>query len=279
MSKQGKGLWSRLEEVPREVLYLLIFLAIIVPTVSPIGLAVPISDEAKAWYNTVDKLPAGSAVFVDFGYSGGGEPELGPMAVATYHHMLRRKVKVIAMSTSLEGPLLFERVMAEVGPEKYGAKYGVDYVHIGYIAGTETAMAAVGKDLRATTSTDYKKVSLDQYPIMAGIKDASSFQLLICFTTGGDQSEGWVRQWVTPYKTPYIANVLALMIPTMLPYRRAGQLLSLTAGAQAGEVELLIKVPGRGIKSADVISMCHILMVAFVILGNIAYYGRKASGG
>lgn len=278
MSKQGKGIWERLEDVPREVLYAILLVVFIIPMLSPIGFPVPISAQTKKWYDTIEALPAGSTIMIDFGYSGGGEPELGPMAVAVYHHMFRKGgLKAITMSTSIEGTLLWDKVIAEVNPGKYGAKYGEQYIHIGYIAGTETAMAAIGKDLRATTNTDYKGASLDQFPIMQGIKDASSFKLLICYTTGGDQSEGWVRQWYTPYKVPYLCSVIAMMVPTMLPYQKAGQIVALLAGAQAGEMELLIKMPARGIKSADVITLTHYLVFAFVVLGNIAYYARRAS--
>lgn len=277
---EKSGFWRRLEDIPREVLYGLLLIAFIIPMIKPVGFPVPVSPEVRKWYDTIDKLPAGSVIMIDFGYSGGGEPELGPMAVAVYHHVFKKGgLKAIAMSTAIEGPLLWEKAIAEVNPSQYGAQYGVDYIHIGYIAGTETAMAAVGKDLRATTSTDYKGDSLDQYPIIKGIKDASSFNLLICFTTGGDQSEGWVRQWVTPYKTPYLCSVLAMMKPTMLPYEKAGQIIALTSGAQAGEMEFLVKVPARGIKSADVMTLTHLLIIAYVIVGNIAYYGKKYSGG
>ena len=280
MSKEGKGLWARLEDVPREVLYGILLVAFIVPMISPIGLPLPVTPEIKRWYDTIEALPAGSRIMIHYGYSGGGEPELGPMSIAVWHHIFRKGgLKSIIMSTAIEGPLLFEKAMAELKPEKYGAKYGVDYVHIGYIAGTETGMAAVGKDLVATTSTDYKGTPFSQLPIMEGVKDASSFNLLICYTTGGDQSEGWVRQWYTPYKTPYLCAVIAMMVPTMLPYQKAGQIVSLVAGAQAGQMESLVKVPARGIKSADIMTVTHVLVIVYIILGNIAYYGRKASGG
>jgi hypothetical protein len=275
---EKKGIWSRLENVPREILYSLLLIAFVIPMIRPIGFPIPISDESRKWYDTIEALPEGTVIMIDFGYSGGGEPELGPMAVAVYHHIFRKGgLKAITMSTSIEGPLLWEKAMAEIRPEQYGAQYGVDYIHIGFISGTETAMAAVGKDLRATTSTDYKGVSLDQFPIMEGIKDASSFDLLICYTTGGDQSEGWVRQWYTPYKVPYLCSTLAMMVPTMLPYRNAGQIVALLAGATSGQMEMLVKVPARGIKSADVITTTHILVLAFVVLGNVAYYASKAS--
>ncbi len=280
MGKESKTIWDRLEDIPREVLYGILIVAFIIPMLFPFGFPVPISPEVQRWYDFIDKLPNGSAIMIDFGYSGGGEAEVGPFAVAVFHHIFKRGgLKVIAMSTSNEGPLLFDKVIAEVNPSQYGKKYGVDYIHIGYIAGTETGMAAVGKNIRATTTTDYKGTPLDQYSIMNGINEAKDFSLLICYTTGGDQSEGWVRQWYTTYKTPYLCCPIAMMVPTMLPYQKAGQIVSLCSGAQSGQMELLVHVPGRGIKSADVISMTHILCLALVVVGNIAYFGKKFSGG
>jgi hypothetical protein len=280
MSEQ-KTIIDRLEDIPREILYAVLLIVFIIPIVRPIGLPVPVSPNVRVWYETIDALPPGSVVLVDFGYSGGGEPELGPMAVAVYHHLFRKgDIKVITMSTSTEGPQLWDKAIAEVRPEqRWGAEYGVDYINIGYIAGTETAMAAVGKDLTATTSTDYKGNPLSQYPIMEGIVDANDFDLLLCYTTGGDQSEGWVRQWVTVYGTDYMCSVLAMMVPTMLPYQNAGQIISVTSGAQAGEMETLVKIPARGIKSADVITLTHILLIAYVIIGNIATLIKRGQGG
>ena len=280
MGAESKTIWDRLEDIPREVLYGLLIVTFILPMLFPVGFPVPISTEVKRWYDTIDKLPNGSVIMIDFGYSGGGEPELGPMAVAVYHHIFKRGgIKAITMSTSIEGTLLWDKAIAEINPSQYGKQYGVDYIHIGYITGGETAMAAVGKNIRATTTTDYKGAPLDQYTIMNGVNEAKDFDLLICYTTGGDQSEGWVRQWYTTYQTPYLCCVLAMMVPTMLPYQKAGQIVSLTSGAQAGQMELLVKMPARGIKSADVITMTHLLCIALVVVGNIAYFGKKFSGG
>jgi hypothetical protein len=280
MTAKPKTIWDRLEDIPREILYGLLLICIIVPMLFPIGFPVPISAEVKRWYDTIEALPAGSVVMVDFGYSGGGEPELAPFAVATYAQLFKKAdIKVVAMATSIEGPLLYDKVMAELNPTRFGKVYGKDYIQIGYIAGTETAMAAVGKSISATTSTDYKGTPLSQYTIMQGVDSAKDFALLIEYTTGGDQSEGWVRQWYTPYHTPYLCCVLAMMVPTMLPYQKAGQIVSVVSGAQAGQAEILVGAPGRGVKSADVITVTHLLCIAFVVVGNIAYFGKKFSGG
>jgi len=280
MTAKPKTIWDRLEDIPREILYGLLLVCIVVPMLFPIGFPVPISAEVKRWYDTIEALPAGSVVMVDFGYSGGGEPELAPFAVATYAQLFKKAdIKVVAMATSIEGPLLYDKAMVELNPTRFGKEYGKDYINIGYIAGTETAMAAVGKSISATTSTDYKGIPLSQYSIMQGVDSAEDFALIIEYTTGGDQSEGWVRQWYTPYKTPYLCCVLAMMVPTMLPYQKAGQIVSVVSGAQAGQIELLVKAPGRGVKSADVITVTHLFCIGLVIVGNIAYFGKKFSGG
>jgi len=280
MTAKPKTIWDRLEDIPREILYGLLLVCIIVPMLFPIGFPVPISVEVKRWYDTIEALPAGSVVMVDFGYSGGGEPELAPFAVATYAQLFRKAdIKVVTMSTSNEGPLLWEKAMTELNIARFGKEYGKDYIHIGYIAGVETAMAAVGKSISATTTTDYKGTPLSKYSIMQGVDSAEDFALLIVYTTGGDQSEGWVRQWYTSYKTPYLSCVLAMMVPTMLPYQKAGQIVSVVSGAQAGQIEILVKAPGRGVKSADVITVTHLLCIALVVVGNIAYFGKKFSGG
>jgi hypothetical protein len=125
MTDQQKGFWNLLANIPREVLYGILLIVFIVPLVYPLGLPVPISSEVRRWYQTIQDLPPGSTIMIDFGYSGGGEPELGPMAVAVYHEIFKRgDLKAVAMSTSIEGPLLWEKAMAEVRPEQYGAEDG-----------------------------------------------------------------------------------------------------------------------------------------------------------
>jgi hypothetical protein len=58
----------------------------------------------------------------------------------------------------------------------------------------------------------------------------------------------------------------------------AGQIISVTSGAQAGEMESLVHAPARGIKSADVITLTHILCLAYVLIGNVAYFANKSKG-
>lgn len=240
----------------------------------------PISSNVRKWYDTIDKLPKGAKILIDMGYSGGAEAEMAPYAVAVQHHIFKKGgLKSIFIAMHVEGPTLWRKMMGEVTPDQYGAKYGIDYIMIGYVAGVETAMAAIGKDFRKTVPVDYNGDPLEKFPIMEGIKDATSFDLLISYTVAGDIGEGWVRQWIPSYRTPYLLGCVASMLAVMEPFARAGQIVSLVAGADSAQYELLVGKPSRGVRSADVMTATHVLLLAFIIIGNIAYWKRKMSGG
>ena len=43
----------------------------------------------------------------------------------------------------------------------------------------------------------------------------------------------------------------------------------------AAEYELIIKRPGKGLGLTDALTNIHLLIVAFIILGNIGYLAKK----
>jgi hypothetical protein len=280
MTKENKSLLDKLVNLPRELIYCLLLIVFIVPMLVPFSLPVPVSAETRRWYGIIENLPPGSVIMYDSAYTGGGEPEVGPMAVAVITHIMTRPgLRLISMATLVDGVLLWERAIAEVNPEQYGKKYGQDYVMLGFISGVETAEAAVGRNIRATTSTDYKGVPLDQLPAMKGVNEAKDFALLICISDFAISVEGWIKQWVTPYKIPFLTSPIAGMVPTLTPYRSAGQVQAVIAGAQSGEYEFLIGKPGRGIRSANVMSSTHLFVVALVIIGNLPFLLHRKLGG
>jgi len=280
MSEENKGLLDRLLNLPRELIYGILLIAFIIPMVIPIPLPVPVSAETRNWYNFVQNLPNNSTIMYDSGYTAGGDPELGPMSVAVIAQIMKRPgLKLISMATIQDGVLLWEKAIAQVNPEQYGKKYGQDYVMLGYITGVETAQAAVGKNIRATTTTDYKGVPLDQLPAMKGVNGAKDFALLICLSDAGTIAEGWIKQWVTPYNTPYLISVIATILPTLLPYRKAGQTQALIAGAQSGEMEYLVGRPGLGLKSANAMSTTQLYVVILIIIANVALFLRRKGVG
>jgi len=267
--------------VPREIIMALVFIAILIPALNPLGLPLMVGDMSKAWYNTVDALPAGSVVLFDIGYGSGGYPSLGPGNIAAFHQMFEKDLKIIMMATALEGSMMYPLIMQGVQPEQnYEAVYGEDYIFLGYIAGTQTAMAGILGDLNALVSNDYNGNPLSSYPIMDGVGGADDFDLVSYLTTSGDIAEGWVYQAYSQYNRPLISGCLSMMTTSIKPYYDSGQILGIMDGIKgAADLEFITGHPGDAIVSSDILSFTQTLVLIFILVGNIAYWMQKQGGG
>ena len=271
--------WEKLTALPREIVLGLILIAMIIPTLKPLGLPLMVGTMAKDWYDTVDALPEGSIVLFDIGYGAGGYPSLGPATIACFHQFFEKNLKVIIMATAIEGSMMYPLIMEAVNPEtRYGAVYGEDYVFLGYIAGAQTAMAGVLGDLHAIASVEYTGIPIDQIPLLKDVKGSDDYDLVAYITTAGGTSEGWVYQAYSAYGKDTVGGFLSMMTTSMKPYYDTGQLLGVIDGVKgAADMEFLTKHPGDAIRSSDVLSFSQTLVVIFIIIGNISYFGAKAA--
>jgi hypothetical protein len=270
---------EKLTAIPREIVIGLVMIAMIIPTLNPLGLPLMTGQMAKDWYNAVEDLPAGSVVLFDIGYGSGGYPSLGPANIAVFHQFFDKELKVIIMATALEGSMMYPLIMDSVRPEtRHGAEYGEDYVFLGYIAGTQTAMAGVLGNLPSLVSTDYLGTPIDQMAILDGIRGAQDIDVVGYLTTAGETSEGWVYQAYSAYGRPVLGGFLSMMTTSMKPYYDTGQLIGVIDGVKgAADMEFLTGYPGDAIQSSDVLSFSQTLVVIFILIGNISYWGSRGS--
>ena len=271
--------WEKLTAIPREVVLGLVLIAMIIPVIRPLGLPLMVGTMAKDWYDVVDALPEGSIVLFDIGFGAGGYPTLGPATIASFHQFFEKNLKVIIMATQVEGSMMYPLIMDAVKPETiYGAVYGEDYVFIGYIAGTQTAMAGVLGDLYAIVSVDYTGIPIAQIPMLKDVKGADDFALVAYITTSGDIAEGWVYQAYSAYAKDLVGGMLSMMTTTMKPYYDTGQLKGLLDGVKgAADMEFMTGHPGDAIRSSDVLSFSQTLVLIFIVIGNISYFGARAA--
>jgi len=274
---------AKLGEIPREVILGLVVIAMAIPILHPLGLPIPIGKSTRDFYAAVEAVPSGGVILFDIGYGAGGYPSLGPGTVAVLRHCFARArdagVKIVLMATQLEGSMIYPLLMEEVKPEEeYGVKYGEDYVFLGYIAGVETAMAAVLGDLHAAVTKDYYGTPIENIPMLKDIRNYEDIDLVIYFTTAGGIAEGWVYQAYSKYNRKVCGAWLSMMTPSLKPYYDAGALAGFMDGIKGGaEYEKLINRPGKAIMSSDILSLTQTLVIIYIILGNIAYLStRKA---
>jgi hypothetical protein len=274
------SIWEKLMSIPREVIMALVFIAILIPALNPLGLPLLVGSMSEAWYDTVDSLPAGSIVLFDIGYGSGGYPSLGPGNIAAFHQLFEKDLRIVVMATALEGGMMYPLIMEGVKPESnYGAVYGEDYVFLGYIAGDQTAMAGVLGDLHALASTDYQGTSLSSLSLMDEVSGAEDFDLVAYMTTAGGTAEGWVYQAYSQYNRPVVGGMLSMMTTSMKPYYDSGQMLGLMDGIKgAADLEFLTGHPGDAIVSSDILSFTQTLVLIFILIGNVAFWMQKGGG-
>lgn len=271
------SIWQKMTAIPREVIMALVLLAIIVPAMNPLGLPLMVGSMSEAWYDTVDSLPADSVILFDIGYGSGGYPSLGPGNIAAFHQMFEKDLKIVIMATSLEGTLMYPLIMDSVLPEQnYGAVYGEDYVFIGYIAGSQTAMAGVLGDLKSLVTNDYQGTAISTFSLMDNVGGADDFALVAYVTTAGETAEGWVYQASSQYNVVVLGGCLSMMTTSIKPYYDSGQIAGIMDGIKgAADLEFLTGHPGDAIVSSDILTFTQSLVLIFIIVGNVSWYMTK----
>lgn len=278
MKDTRESIWEKLDRIPRHIFYTILLGVMVFSLLVPLGLPIRIGSTTRQFYQIIENLPSNSVVIFDIAFGPGADPELGPQFAAVLHHVFNKPVRTLFTALVQDGQMMLLIYLDRVKPEAYGKVYGKDWLFFGYRAGGISAMAELARDM-TFFKTDYKGTSLTDLPVMNGIRNQADVNLIITVTTasGGLSSpEDWVAQWATPYKTPLTVIVLKMMVPNALPYLGSGQIKAYMGGIDAAaEYELLVKHPGRGLSYTDALSNIHILIIAFVALGNIGYIIRK----
>lgn len=137
-------------------------------------------------------------------------------------------------------------------------------------------MAAVLGNIHTAVSTDYFGTPIEDIPLIQEIGVPSNFALVAYLTTSGGIAEGWVYQAYSAYALPLLGGFLSMMTPSLKPYYDTRQLLGILDGLKgAADMEFLVGVPGDAIRSSDILSFTQTMVLIFIIIGNISYFGAK----
>jgi len=274
--------WKKLEAVDVRIIYLVLWIAVGIPLITPLNFPMAISPDTIKYRDTIEALPAGSVVVLGMDVSPAGYGgELGPQARATATHLFRRPLKVIFLTFWETGAPLIESVWKDpfVAEAMKDKKYGVDYVNLGWIPGTETGMSAFATDVWKTLEKgDYKGTKLPDLPIMANVKTVNDVAMLICIETGTPGGPEYLRQWwARNQKLKVMIGALGVDVPAVMAYIAAGQYVSqLRGGRGASEYQVLLKiVTTADIMGSDAMSMSHLVVLVFLLIGNLAYLALK----
>jgi hypothetical protein len=263
----------KIGSVDRRWIFMIIAVVVLVPLLIPVGLPIRPTDTTKNVYDAIEALPTGSKVLLSIEYSPSTKPENHPMAISILRHLFKNDHKVFVTCLWPDGQFMAQDALKQVAEEEYGKIYGEDYVLLGFRPGGEAVIKGIVSNLRKLYTVDVNQTKIDEIPMMEGIYKFSDFAFLFTASAGFPGTVEWVQYASDPTGVPMSSGVTSIQGNEVMPYVQAGQMKGLLAGMPgAAEYEALIGVPGIGTSGMDAQSVAHLVIVLFIVLGNIGYF-------
>jgi len=264
-------LFDKFANIDRRLIYLAVGLVVAIPIVLKIKMPIRISSEVRSAYETIENLPQGSVVLASIDYDATSAPEMTPMFRSFLRQCFRKKLKVIYTGHIAIG-LPLAQFDLDMITQECNAVYGEDYINLGYRPGYTAVMIGMGREIRDFFAVDYRGVSVDNFPIMTAVHNYSDIALIVDFAHG-QTAEYWIQYVVSRFGPRMFACVTGVMAPSLYPYLQSGQITGIIGGLQgAAEYEILVGQPETAAFGMPAQSMAHILILVFIVFGNIGYF-------
>ena len=260
-------------KVDRRWIFLVIGLAVLLPLFFPLGLPIRATNATQLVYDAVDDLEPNSKVLVSFEYGPSTKPEIHPMAIAILRHLFTNNQKVYVTCLWPDGQFMAEDALTEIAEEEYGLTYGEDYVLLGFRPGNEAVVKGLVSNIRKLYTTDARGTLVDQIPMMANVNKVKDFDFIFSASAGYPGTIEWVQYAADPTGVPMSTGTTSIQVNDVMPYVQSGQVKGILAGMPgAAEYEALIGSPGIGTSGMDAQSIAHLVIVLFIVFGNITYF-------
>ena len=274
-------------KIDRRIIYLLLTLFIILPFFIPFKMRQNIMPQTQQLFDFIESIPPNDkAILLSVDYTPQTMPECHPMAIALLRHCFARKIPVVGVSFNIQAPGLAVDAFATVANEINSTAtnpedsliYGRDYVYLGWKSGFVAAILDMGESIAGVFPRDYFRNLVDSFPLMQRVKNYKNVAITIILSAS-DYPEWWVLYPQSRYGVKVGAGLTAVMAPKYYPFLQTGQLSGMMAGMKgAAEYEHLVlnkgyaKRLGKAVTGMNSQSIIHILIIVFIILGNVGYF-------
>ena len=263
----------KIGDMDRRWIFIIIALVVLLPLFFPIGLPIRPTDSTQTAYDAMDDLEYGSKVLVSFEYGPSTKPEIHPMTYAVLRHLFKNGHKVYITCLWPDGQFMAEEAIEEIAEQEFNLTYGKDYVLLGFRPGNEAVVKGIVSNIRKLYSTDARGTLTDKIPMMEGINQLADFDFIFTASAGYPGTVEWVQYGADPTGVPMSTGVTSIQVNEVMPYVQSGQVKGILAGMPgAAEYEKLVGVPGIGTSGMDAQSIAHLVIVLFIIFGNVAFF-------
>ena len=287
-------IFIKLGQLDRRFIFILIGLSVLIPLLRPDWINIPIktTSNSRIVFDELNSLKSGDKVLLSFEYGASTKPEIHPMSVAILQHLFSKGIKVYTVPLWPEGLMMAKFAIEEVvSSNLFNVKEHVDYVSLPYKAGGEIIIRGIATDLRSIFTQDINNTLLSEIPMMNGVNNISDFDFVFDLSAGVPGNAEWVQFACDEYNIPLSSGCTSIMVTDAIPYVESGQIRGILAGMPgAAEYEQMVFeylstninneylnekvsiVPGKATSRMSAQSIAHLLMVVFIIFGNISYY-------
>ncbi len=272
--------FQKIGDLDRRVIFLLIALAVIIPITTDLIIPNIVGAEpSRDMFDYVDALPEGSNVIVSFDYDPSTMPELQPMAEAVVRHLFEKNHKVIGTALWPQGAALGQHAMSTLA-DSLGKEQYVDWVNLGYKTGGAVMIVRMGTSIKAVFPADRDNVPWEDIPMLEGINSLKDIQLVISLSAGDPGIIAWVMMAGDRYGIPIGGGCTAVSAPQLYTYLQTDQMVGLLGGLKgAADYETLVGIEeGPAVKGMSPQSIAHLVIMMFIIIGNISYFSRRKGG-
>lgn len=272
--------FRKLLAMDRRWIFLCLGVAVVFPTFFKLNLpGLKASPNVQAVYDLIENMPEGSKVLVSFDFDPASKPELAPQGTAVLRHLFRKKHKVVGMGLWVTGVTMAKDIFGRTATEA-NAKYGEDYVYLGWKPGNFAVIENMAADIHNCFPKDSDGNETASLPMMKGIRKLAEFDLVVSLAAGSPGIDTWIAYGADKYHFKMTGGTTAVNVASMAQYVQAGQMVGLIGAMRgAAEYEMLIDRRADAAAGMDAISLGHYLIVALVVLGNIAYFVTRGSKG
>mgnify|MGYP006183785431 FL=1 len=285
----------KLGTIDRKFIFVLIALAVLIPLLYPnlIELPIKVDKNTKIVFNSISELKSGDKVLLSFAYGASTKPEVHPMAIALLKHLFAKDIKVYIVSLWPESPIMANQAIKEIIDTKlFNLEEGVDYALFDYKTGGFIVIKGIAENFREVYKQDHNGNLIEDLTIMEDIYSVSDFDFVFDFSAGVPGNAEWVQYACDPKKIPLSSGCTSIMVTDAIPYVESGQLKGILAGMPgAAEYEKMVYdllqqelnknsnlnkdavlTKGKALARMSAQSVSHLLMVIFIVLGNVSYY-------
>ena len=279
-----KKIFIALGSLDRRIIFLIVGLSVLIPLLKPEWIDLPIrpTPESQIVFDEINKLNEGDKVLLSFEYGPSTKPEIHPMAIAILKHLYAKNIQVYGFALWPDGNFMSTEAFSEVSDD-YDKKYGVDYVNLGYKPGQEAVIKGIASDIRTLYTVDLQGTSINDIPMMKDVVNIEDFDFVFSLSAGYPGSKEWVQYACDPNNIPLSTGCTSIQVTDIMPYVENDQIRGILAGMPgAAEYESLVEAelqqmeivgkPGEASGMMAAQSIAHVVIVLFIIFGNISYF-------